>query len=276
MIIADELLEEKDSIKKCELIYYISKKEPILFNTAIMLKVEILRMFLDEMNYEDIDKSYMLTLALIYTAKKINSPQEKLRLKLNIQENIDYIKSLGFSDEFAKDASRYKEPDEGEEDKRSRYAKILDIIDQFGGMIVHREDRLAFPIPKALDILEKTNLKNSKNPYLKDFVAYIKETDISEGPNLGVISDLQKNFLNLKSYEVANATRYIYDARAKLKGEFEEYELSNDNKFEFMFEDVVTNTADTINTNTNTNTNNKENIENIENTRKIEELKKEE
>lgn len=238
MKIADEILKEKELIKKCELLYYFKKREDIFFDNSVILKAEILRIFLEEKKYKGIDISEMLTLCLIYSVKKINSPQEKLRMKLNKKENIEYIKSLGFSERFAKNATNYKEPEQDEEDTRSNYSKLLDIIDQFGGLILHREDRIAFPVEEALDIIEKKNLADSKNKYLYDFVEFIKEKNVSKKSEMGLISEFQVKMNSLNKEDISNATRYIYDLRDKISGEFEDYEIAKDNKYEYIFDDT--------------------------------------
>lgn len=224
MNIADALLEEKDLIRKFEIMFYFQKKESIFFNTTSMIKAELMRMFLEDQKIEGLDISEMLTMALIYTVKRIDSPQEIQRMTDNKEENMKYIQSLGFSKEFAKNATFYKEEDVVPE-KRTVQEKILDIFDQFAGLISHREERIAYKIPQALDVLEKTNLASSENEYLPIFIQFVKEKDQSVGAQLGVISDLQRNINILAKDDITNATRLIYDAREKLEGTFEPYKI---------------------------------------------------
>ena len=224
MNIAEALLKEEDLIRKFEIMYYLQKKEAIFFNTTSMIKAEILRMFLEDQKIEGIDISEMLTLSLIYTIKRIDSPQEKERMKENKLENIKYIQSLGFSEKFAKNATYYKEGDVPEEE-RTIEEKLLDIFDQFAGLISHREDRIAYQIPQALDILEKNNMATTTNEYLPIFIEYVNRVDESKGANMGVISDLQKGINLLNKDDITNATRLIYDAREKLEGVFEPYQI---------------------------------------------------
>ncbi len=224
MNIADALLEEKDLIRKFEIMFYFKKKESIFFNTTSMVKAELMRMFLEEQKIEGVDISEMLTLALIYTVKRIDSPQEIQRMAENKEENMKYIQSLGFSKDFAKNATSYREGDVPEEE-RTVQEKILDIFDQFAGLISHREERIAYKIPQALDVLEKTNLANSTNEYLPIFINFIKEKDKSVGAQIGIISDLQKNINVLPKDDITNATRIIYDIREKEEGTFEPYKI---------------------------------------------------
>ena len=224
MNIADALLEEKDLIKKFEIMFYFQKKESIFFNTTSMIKAELMRMFLENQKIEGVDISEMLTLALIYTVKRIDSPQEIQRMVENKEENMKYIQSLGFSKDFAQNATYYKEVDEPEKE-RTIQEKLLDIFDQFAGLISHREERIAYKIPQALDVLGKTNLASSSNEYLPLFIKFIKEKDVSVGAQLGVISDLQKGINILAKDDITNATRLIYDAREKADGTFEPYKI---------------------------------------------------
>ncbi len=224
MNIADALLEEEDLIRKFEIMFYFQKKESIFFNTTSMIKAELMRMFLENQKIEGLDISEMLTMALIYTVKRIDSPQEIQRMADNKEDNMKYIQSLGFSEKFAINATYYKEGDVPEKE-RTVEEKILDIFDQFAGLISHREERIAYKIPQALDVLDKTNLASSSNEYLPLFIEFIKEKDKSEGAQLGVISDLQKSINSLAKDDVTNATRLIYDAREKFEGIFEPYKI---------------------------------------------------
>lgn len=224
MNIADALLEEEDLIRKFEIMFYLQKKESIFFNTTSMVKAELMRMFLEEQKIEGLDISEMLTMSLIYTVKRIDSPQERQRMQDNKKENLEYIQSLGFSKEFAINATYYKEEDVVAEE-RTVQEKILDIFDQFAGLISHREERIAYQIPQALDVLEKTNLASTTNEYLPMFIAFIKKIDESVGAQMGVVSDLQKGINTLAKDDITNATRLIYDAREKLAGTFEPYKI---------------------------------------------------
>ena len=56
---------------------------------------------------------------------------------------------------------------------RERESDILELVDQFGGMLLDRPERVAFPIEEALILLESRNLKNCNNVYMKDFKKFI-------------------------------------------------------------------------------------------------------
>ena len=51
---------------------------------------------------------------------------------------------------------------------------MLELVENFGGLIMHRPERLAYPIDEAMQILEVKNLNNKHNRYLKDFKKFIE------------------------------------------------------------------------------------------------------
>ena len=56
---------------------------------------------------------------------------------------------------------------------REPEADVLELIDQFGGMLLDRPERIGFKVDEALVLLEYRNLKGKQNRYLeifKDFV----------------------------------------------------------------------------------------------------------
>ena len=56
---------------------------------------------------------------------------------------------------------------------REKESDILELVDQFGGMLLDRPERVAFPIEEALILLENRNLKNCNNAYLNEFKEFI-------------------------------------------------------------------------------------------------------
>ena len=68
---ADYILSEKDYIKKMEIAYYLHKREGIFFDTSVVLKTEIARMFVEKMKI-DVDEN------LVITACSVSSTTKKL------------------------------------------------------------------------------------------------------------------------------------------------------------------------------------------------------
>lgn len=83
----------------------------------------------------------------------------------------DYLKSLGFSSRFCKICSEVNRYNEIEE--REKESDILEVIDCFGGMLLHRPEREGFKPDEALILLEERNLKGKDNRYLEEFKKFV-------------------------------------------------------------------------------------------------------
>lgn len=167
---ADYILSEKDYIKKMEIAYYLHKREGIFFDTSVVLKTEIARLFIEQMKL-DVDENLVLTACLLCACKKSNVPQDFSKLKAYAKDGADYLRSLGFDEKFCKiceEVNRYSgsEPREPESD-------ILELVDNFCGMILDRPERRGFPLDEALVLMEYRNLKGKYNRYLEDFKKFI-------------------------------------------------------------------------------------------------------
>ena len=132
---ADYILSEKDWIKKMEIMYYLNKRGNVYFDNSVVFKTELLKLFLDNTPELNFDENMLITACLLCNCKKVN---------------------------------RYtgSEPREPEAD-------VLELIDQFGGMLLDRPERIGFKVDEALVLLEYRNLKGKQNRYLeifKDFV----------------------------------------------------------------------------------------------------------
>ena len=167
---ADYILLEKNWIKKMEIMYYLNKRGNIFFDTSVVFKTELLKLFLDNTNL-DVDENMLITASLLCNCKKVDNFSDMNKVKTYAKEGADYLKTLGFDDRFCRiceQINRYSgsEPREPEAD-------ILELIDQFGGMLLDRPERIGFKVDEALVLLEYRNLKGKNNRYLqifKDFV----------------------------------------------------------------------------------------------------------
>ena len=148
---ADYILSEKDWIKKMEIMYYLNKRGNVYFDNSVVFKTELLKLFLDNTPELNFDENMLITACLLCNCKKVDN--------------------LGFDKRFCKiceQVNRYtgSEPREPEAD-------VLELIDQFGGMLLDRPERIGFKVDEALVLLEYRNLKGKQNRYLeifKDFV----------------------------------------------------------------------------------------------------------
>ena len=167
---ADYILLEKNWIKKMEIMYYLNKRGNIFFDTSVVFKTELLKLFLDNTNL-DVDENMLITASLLCNCKKVDNFSDMNKVKTYAKEGADYLKTLGFDDRFCRiceQINRYSgsEPREPEAD-------ILELVDQFGGMLLDRPERIGFQVDEALVLLEYRNLKGKNNRYLqifKDFV----------------------------------------------------------------------------------------------------------
>ena len=207
---ANYILSEKNWIKKMEIMYYLNKRGNIFFDTSVVFKTELLKLFLDNTNL-DVDENMLITASLLCNCKKVDNFSDMNKVKTYAKEGADYLKTLGFDDRFCRiceQINRYSgsEPREPEAD-------ILELIDQFGGMLLDRPERIGFKPDEALVLLEHRNLKDKYNRYIHSFIDFIKElqqiqyrnnteiTPIEELVNLYRESEDEKKFITAVVYE---------------------------------------------------------------------------
>lgn len=170
---AEYILSEPDFIKKIDIVNILRKRQNIFFNTSVILKAEIAREFIDTMQL-DVDRNLVLTACLLYNCLKIDSPEEISRLQKSQEEYKEYLKSLGFSDRFCKICAEHSRIGQDPNIPREKESDILELADQFGGLIMNRSDRIAYTISEALEILVNKNLKDVDNKYLDAFQEFVE------------------------------------------------------------------------------------------------------
>ena len=176
---ADYILAEPELIRKMEIVYYLQKRTGIFYDNSVILKAEIAKLFIETMNI-NVDQNLVLTACLLYACKKSDSAQDLQKIRSYAVESAEYLRKLGFSKKFCKiceEHNRYSGsmPREKESD-------ILELVDQFGGMLMNRPERIAFKSDEALCLLENRNLKDKENRYLeqfKEFVEKMKEVKVA-------------------------------------------------------------------------------------------------
>lgn len=175
---ADYILSEEDFGKKIEIVSYLQKKTNVFFDNSVIFKATIAKMFIESMNIS-VDKNLVITAMLLCGCKKINNAQDLERIKAYAKNGADFLSELGFSEKFCticEQHNRYS----GSTPRRKE-SDILELADQFGGMLLDRPERTAFPIEEALLLLENRNLRNLTNTYLpefKQFINIVKEINI--------------------------------------------------------------------------------------------------
>lgn len=189
---AEYILEEQDLAAKMEIVYYLSKKSKIFFDKSVVFKTEIARMFL---NYAklDIDKNLILTACLLCNVKKINNAQDIESVHTYAKKGAEYLSELGFNKRFCKiceEVNRYSGSN-----PRERESDILELVEQFGGMLLDRPERIGFKPDEALVLLEHRNLKDTYNRYLDifmDFVNFLEKINMSELTSMPALTRLVK------------------------------------------------------------------------------------
>ena len=173
---AEYILNEKDLNKKIEIMLYASRKAPIYFDRIIIFKTLIAKLFIETMNI-DVDENLVLTACLVCCCKKGEDPLSLDRVKVYAKESAEYLEKLGFSERFCKiclEQNRYNNSI-----NREKESDIIELVDQFGGMMIDRPERRGYPIDEALILLEQRNLKGYQNTYLESFKEFInKEMEI--------------------------------------------------------------------------------------------------
>ena len=167
---AKNILLEKDFGKKIKIINDNKKELEIFFDNTIMYKSFIAKMFIEAMEL-DVDQNIVVTAMMLCGCKKINNAQDISKIESYAKKSANYLATLGFPKEFCilcEQHNRYSN-----NYPRKKESDILELVDQFGGMLLDRPERVAFPIEEALLLLENRNLKNCNNVYLKEFKEFV-------------------------------------------------------------------------------------------------------
>ncbi len=189
---ADYILEEKDLASKMEIVYYLAKKTRIFFDKSVIFKTELARMFLNYSKIE-VDKNLVLTASLLCNIKKVDNAQDIESIHTYAKKGAEYLSTIGFNKRFCKiceEVNRYSNSN-----PRERESDILELVDQFGGMLLDRPERIGFKPDEALVLLEYRNLKDEYNRYLEtfmQFVNFMQKVDMSELVDMSAIKRLVK------------------------------------------------------------------------------------
>lgn len=168
---ADYILNEKDLASKIEIVYYLSKKEKIHFDKAVILKTEIVRLFL-KYSKLDLDENLLLTASLLCNCKKVENTRNLEEIKSYAKNGADYLEILGFDEKFCKicgEINRYRGSN-----TRENESDVLELVEQFGGMLIDRPERIGFEPDEAMVLLVHRNLKGEYNRYVEKFTQFIE------------------------------------------------------------------------------------------------------
>ena len=156
---AKYILNEDDLISKIEIIYFLAPKLGINFDKSIVFKTEIARMFL-KYTKAKVDNNLVLTASLLCNCKKVDDAQKMGKLQTYAKDGAKHLAKLGFDERFCRiceGINRYSQtsPREPESD-------ILELADNFGGMLIDRPERVGFSPDEAMVLIEHRNLKTLK------------------------------------------------------------------------------------------------------------------
>lgn len=201
---AEYILDEKDLASKMEIVYYLSKKTKVFFDKSVVFKTELARLFFNYSKIE-VDKNFVLTACLLCNCKKTDNAQDIEKIHSYAKEGAEYLREIGFDKKFCKtceEVNRYSNSN-----PREKESDILELIDQFGGMLLDRPERIGFKPDEALVLLEHRNLKNQYNRYLNtfmEFVDFMEKIQMNDVVNMTALRRLVKIY-----NETEDVTRFI-------------------------------------------------------------------
>lgn len=210
---ADYILSEKRISEKMKIMFYFKKNHDIFFDNTVIFKAEIARMFLENTKLEGVDPNIVITACLLYGCKKTVISFDIDKIKTYAEEGAKYLATLGFDDRFCKicqEANRY-----APRGKREIEGDILELVDNFG-MLLDREDRIAFTPSEFLFVMENKNLKDKENQCLEDFKEFVMEVENVE--SLGVdktklLSNWQLKMNAIPRYDVVKGINLAIENR---------------------------------------------------------------
>ena len=208
---ATYILDEKNLAEKMIIAYYLSKKSGIFFDKSIVLKAEITKLFIEYMKI-NVDENEVLTAMLLCNCKKVENAQKIGKLETYAEEGAEYLSTLGFSKHFCKmceEVNRYSQSD-----PREKESDILEVVDQFTGLILNRVERDAYTPEEALVVLRERNLKYTDNRYLELFETFVKEMDkitikeVIDVPILKKLIHIHNKEANVKTFIATLSNTY--------------------------------------------------------------------
>ena len=145
---ADYILDEKKDMKdKMTIMCYLEYKlrndpeKRIFFDKSVILKTTLAKMLIEIMDL-NVDENLIITASLLCNCKKGAEPQKIGRVETYAKEGAEYLASLGFDKKFCKiceEINRYSNSN-----PREKESDILEVIDQFGGLILDRPERRGY------------------------------------------------------------------------------------------------------------------------------------
>lgn len=209
---ADYILNEKKLASKMEIAYYLSKKQKIFFDKSVIFKTELARLFL-KYNKLDLDENLILTACLLCNCKKVENVRKLEEIKSYAKNGAEYLETLGFDKKFCKiceEINRYSGSN-----PREKESDVIELVEQFGGMLLDRPERIGFNPDEAMVLLIHRNLKNDYNRYIEIFSQFI---DMLQEINMGEFTEIKPLKKLTKIY---NETDELVDFIKKIINQYE-------------------------------------------------------
>ncbi len=172
---ASYMLSEKDWLKKMEIMRYLRKKTGIYYDNTVVFKTLITKMFLNYLkeNYpdEDLDENLIITARLLCDCLKKENATDLEDIRSYACKGAEYLAKLGFDKRFCRICEGVNRYTIGE--NREPESDILELADQFGGMLLNRPERVGFKADEAVVLLKYRNLKGKYNRYLDKFLEFV-------------------------------------------------------------------------------------------------------
>lgn len=172
---AEYILSEEDWGTKMEIMYYLKRKTGIHYNNTVIFKTLLAKMFLDYLKVNtpeiELDENIIITARLLCDCLKIQNSTKQDEIKSYASKGAEYLSSLGFDDDFCKiceGVNRYTISKD-----RPLESDLLELVDQFGGMLLDRPERVGFAPDEALVLLQYRNLKDKNNKLLPQFIGFV-------------------------------------------------------------------------------------------------------
>lgn len=172
---ASYMLNEKNWAKKLEIMYYLKKKTGIFYDNTVIFKTLITKQFLDylqdDSNEVKLDDNLIITARLLCDCMKKENATDLEEIKGYAKKGAEYLSKLGFDNRFCRiceGVNRYSI-----NENRELESDILELTDQFGGMLLDRPERIGFKPDEAIVLLQFRNLKDKENKYINKFVEFV-------------------------------------------------------------------------------------------------------
>ena len=173
-----DLVTKMDIVRRLQKLLKEKRGETIFFDKSVIFKTELARMFIDYMHL-NVDRDLVLTACLLCNCKKVDNAQKIGKLHTYAKEGAEYLLNIGFDSRFCRiceGVNRYSNLK-----NREPESDILELVDNFGGMMLDRPERAGFSPEEALIQMERDNLKNVNNRYLRqfhDFVYFMQQIQV--------------------------------------------------------------------------------------------------